>query len=63
MQVHDSELRTTREVAREINPILEALSRGDVAKIVILNRTGKVAAVMLKPEVYDDLSSNHVDVN
>jgi hypothetical protein len=62
MEVHNNELRTTREVAREVNSILDALSSGDVAKVVV-TQNGKFRAVIITPEEYDDLRSNHVDVN
>lgn len=62
MQVRNEELRTTREVAREVNAILDALSAGDVEKVVV-TQGGKFKAVIITPELYDDLQSNHIDVN
>lgn len=62
MQVKNEELRTTRELARETNAILAALSAGDVGKIVI-TQNGKFVGVIITPAQYDDLQSNHVDVN
>lgn len=54
MEVKNEELRSTREVAREINAILEALSQGDVEKIVVTDRQGKFKAVIITPETYDE---------
>ena len=62
MQVKNEELRTTRELARETNAIVAALSSGDVEKVVV-TQGGKFVAVMITPAQYDDLQSNHVDVN
>lgn len=52
MQVKNEELRTTREVAREIGAILEALSAGDQEKIVV-TQNGKIRAVIISPESYE----------
>lgn len=62
MQVRNEELRTTRELAREVVSILDALSAGDMQKVVVTQQ-GKMRAVIITPEQYDDLQSNHVDVN
>jgi len=63
MHVRNEELRTTRELAREVNPILDSLSSGELAKVVVTDRSGKMRAVMITPEEYDDLRSNHIDVD
>lgn len=62
MEINNRELRSTRELARETNSILDALSSGDLQKIVV-TKNGKIAAVIITPDYYDDLQSNHVDVN
>jgi hypothetical protein len=62
MQVKNEELRTTRELARETSAVLDALSKGDVQKIVV-TQGGKIKAVIITPDHYDDLASNHIDVN
>jgi PHD/YefM family antitoxin component YafN of YafNO toxin-antitoxin module len=59
MHVSNEETRTTREVAREVNSILDALANGDVEKIVIMNRTGKIAGVIISPQRYDTLSQEN----
>jgi len=63
MHVRNEELRTTRELAREVNPILDSLSSGELAKVVVTDRSGKMRAVMVTPEEYDNLRSKQIDVD
>jgi hypothetical protein len=58
MQVKNEELRSTREVAREINSILDSIDKGDVEKIVITDRQGKMRGVIIHPESYDEITSD-----
>jgi hypothetical protein len=53
--VNNDELRTTREVARELSAILEQLKNGSVEKIV-LTRQGKIVGVLLAPFRYEELT-------
>ena len=65
MQVKNEELRTTREVAREINATLDSLNSGDVEKIVITQQ-GKMRGVIITPESFDAMcqaAADGVDVN
>lgn len=65
MEVHNNELRTTRELAREVNSILDALSARDVDKVVV-TQGGKFKAVIITPDHYDNLcqaAADGVDVN
>jgi hypothetical protein len=55
MEVRNEELRSTREVAREISACLDALNAGDVEKIVI-TKNGKFAGVLITPERFDELN-------
>ena len=63
MQVNNDEIRTARETAREINAIIDQLRKRDVEKIVVMTRNGKIGAVILTPERYDELIADHTDVN
>lgn len=56
MQINAEEIRTTREVAREINSIIDALNKGDVEKIVVMNRAGRMAAIIVSPQRYDAMT-------
>lgn len=62
MHVRNEELRTTRELAREVSAVLEGLNNGDVEKIVV-TQNGKFRGVIITPNRYDELASNHIDVN
>jgi hypothetical protein len=59
MEVRNEELRTTRELAREISACLDALSSGDVEKIVI-TKNGKLAGVLITPEKFDQIEPSGV---
>ena len=50
----NKELRTTREVMRELNSILEQLDSGSVEKVV-LTRQGQIVGVLLAPYRYKEL--------
>jgi len=52
MHVKNEELRTARELAREVTTILDALGNGDIEKIVVM-RGGKIAGVLITPETYE----------
>lgn len=52
----NKELRSTREVMRELNSILEQLESGSVEKIV-LTRNGQIVGVLLAPYRYAELDS------
>lgn len=52
MQVRNEELRTTRELARETNSIIDALARGDVEKVVV-TQSGRLRAVILSVERFE----------
>jgi hypothetical protein len=54
MQVKNEELRTAREVAREINSILDLLNQKDLEKVVITGRDGKMRGVIITPETWDN---------
>ncbi len=54
MHVRNEELRTTRELSREVASCVEALKNGDVDKLVI-TQGGKMVAVMVSPEKFEDL--------
>jgi prevent-host-death family protein len=47
--------RTTRELVRELNAILEQLERKEVEQIFI-SRKGKPAAVLMSVEHYDEIT-------
>ena len=55
MEVRNEELRSTREVAREISACLDALKAGDVEKIVI-TKNSKMVGVLITPERYDQMN-------
>ena len=54
--VSNEEMRTTREAAREMNALLDQLSRGDLKKIV-LTKQGKIVGVLMSPSQYAHLIS------
>lgn len=56
METNNHELRTTREVARELNSIIDLISDKAVEKIVV-TRSGKMVAVIITPERYDEINS------
>lgn len=62
MQVRNEELRTTREVAREINSILDAISNEDVEKIIVTDRAGKMRAVIITVESYETFTDSILDL-
>jgi prevent-host-death family protein len=54
MEVRNEELRTTRELAREVSACLDALNKGDLKKIVV-TKNGKLSGVLISVEEYDRL--------
>jgi hypothetical protein len=54
METRNEELRTLREFVREPSACLDLLEKGSVEKIVITQR-GKIRAVILRPEQFDEL--------
>lgn len=54
VDVDNRELRSTREVAREIGSILVQLEQGDLEKVVV-TQAGKMRAVVLSVGAYDEL--------
>lgn len=56
LETNNHELRTTREVARELNSIIDLISDKAVEKIVV-TRSGKMVAVIITPERYDEINS------
>jgi hypothetical protein len=57
MEINNRELRSTRELARETNSILEALSAGDLQKVVVM-KGNKAAAVIVTVETFERLESS-----
>ena len=55
MRVSNEEIRTTREVARELLSILNLLEHGDGEKIVI-SHNGRMRAVILSVHDYETLT-------
>ena len=53
--VSNDELRTTREVARELNATLDLLDSGSVEKIVLTSK-GRIVGVLLAPYRYSELT-------
>lgn len=54
MEVGNKELRSTREVARELGAIVEQLESGQLEKVVI-TRNGRFVGVIITPERYEEL--------
>ena len=54
IRVNNDELRTTRELMREANPLVDLLEAGELEKVVI-TRKGKIVAIMLTPDGYGEL--------
>ena len=55
MRVSDHEIRTTREVVRELLSILDLLEGRDVEKIVVMQGS-KMRAVIISPAHYEALT-------
>lgn len=54
LQVHNDELTTMREAARDLPRKLEALERGDVEKLVVTQRS-KMRAVVVSVDRYAEI--------
>ncbi len=52
--VNNEELRTNREVVRELGALLRQLELGHLEKIVIMNR-GKIGGIIVTPDHYAKL--------
>lgn len=57
ISVTNEELRTTRELVREMNSTLELLDSGSLQKVVV-TRSGKIVGVLVSPETFSRLSGS-----
>jgi hypothetical protein len=56
--VNQEEMRTVREVMREIGAMLQQLERGDLSKIVIMSPGAQMRGVLVSVEKYAALAEN-----
>lgn len=54
MDVDSREVRTAREVAREIGSLISELEKGSLEKVVVVQQ-GRMRAVLLSVDAFDQL--------
>ena len=57
IRTSNEEIRTTRELVRELNSTLELLENGSLQKVVV-TKNGKLAGVIVTPETYSRLTND-----
>lgn len=58
INVQQQEIRTTREVVRELGSILTDIESGALSKVVIMSPLGKMRAVVISVDEYNKLKES-----